>query len=162
MSAWVVDKGHIDVLVKAAENAKDFSSPFSWVDDNGRENALVGADARNKLGQALVDACVKSVSYRYPQDDVSKGELPGPIDAYYTEPYSYREPGFNPTPGEVFKAVDCYDYQSCEHPDYYESAVHKALQRVTAHYQSKVAGYEEAPWGFDADRIAARRAGVPA
>src|SRR4051812_45036842 len=110
MSAWVVSKKHIDLMVAAITT--------------GTRDGVLKRNRRSpdKLGQALVSECVRSVSYRYPDDDVQKGELPGPCDAYYLKPYRFEDPIYRPTAVELMKAVSCYAYQSNEHPGWGKSA----------------------------------------
>lgn len=164
MSAWVCDREHFDVLVCAALHA---SSRLSWwqVDENGGYAGWRYLDEMaetresdeyvtpSMLGDMLVRENVRSVSYRYPNDDVEAGELPGPIDAYYLGPYVYRSPSFIPTPGQVFKAIDCIDYQSCEHPEWRTSEACAFLRVLREAYCARVDGYEEAPWGFDSSTV---------
>lgn len=170
MSAFVVDKKHIDLLVRAAEHAYPDGQPgvttkMSWwrVDDDGEyagwrelnRNAETMEDddykayfTPSQVGQILVDENVASVSSRYPDDDVDTGELPGPIDAYYMGPYVYNDPGRDLTPGEVFKAIDCLDYQSCEHDGWRKSEAFAFLAALRHAYCRRVSEYEEAPWEF--------------
>jgi hypothetical protein len=137
MSAWIVDKAHIDLLVSAA---KQF--------EMGEMLPVVGVTSDDQLGQMLVDECVKSVSYRYPGDDVGKGELPGPRDAYYLEPYRF-EATRTFTATEIHRACACYDYQSCEHPGWDSSMA--CLFTATLRAAAEAVGYsdgEDIPWGF--------------
>jgi hypothetical protein len=159
MSAWIVSKKHIDLMVAAITR--------------GTRDGVVKPRRKNadRLGQMLVDECVRSVSYRYPRDDARKGELPGPSDRYYLRPYTFEDPMYLPTAAETAKAVDCYRYQSCEHPGWEESAACRLTGRIGEQIVAKVpaarrmreAGrhwetvwpeYEAAPWGFGWESIA--------
>jgi hypothetical protein len=123
----------------------------------------------------LVDECVKSVSYRYPSDDPTKDELPGPCDAYYLKPYCFEDPKYRPTAAELYQAVRCYGYQSCEHPEWKESDAHKLCEHLQRVIHRKVPAanrmrisadkgdweasrlwpeLEATPWGFEWDTIA--------
>lgn len=168
MSAFVVDKQHIDLLVRAALNAcptryAGDGCRLSWwrVDEQGeyagwRElncHAETMEDDNYKayftpsqLGQILVSENVRSVHHRYPDDDPDLGELPGPIDAYYMAPYIYSDPGRTLTPGEVFRAIDCLDYQSCEHEDWRNSEAFAFLTSLRKAYCDQVADAEKAAW----------------
>lgn len=177
MSAWVCDKEHFDVLVKAAlhgASAQNTMSgvrgPISWwqVDEAGafagwRRLYTVERDDTDEMtpsafGQMLVNENVRSVAYRYPDTNPDEGNMPGPVDAYYMGPYVYRDPGFTPTPGQVFKAIDCLDYQSCEHPGWRTSEAYAALASLRDAYCQQVDGYDDAPWGFDARNLNTARA----
>lgn len=108
MSAYVVDKDHIDFMVQAAiaggtdsQGWETAHGGFSWYHD-GKRHAVkphldVAEDGMHSeeigpsvLGQRLVDECVRSVHGRYPEDDVDAGELPGPCDCYYLLPYVWE------------------------------------------------------------------------
>lgn len=173
MSAWVVDKKHIDLLVKAA----NYYDCKQWwqVDEDGKyagwRYLSANEDERDEyytfsqLGQILVNENVASVSHRYSEPgrivyygaemaatmddlDPDQGELPGPNDAYYMAPYVYSDPGHILSPGEVFKAINCLDYQSCEHDGWQTSEAYKFLETLRDSACRKVDGYEAAPWGF--------------
>src|SRR4051794_12531310 len=104
MSAWIPNKEHVDLLVKTTD--------------------VLGVhydDDLSRVGQMLVDEVVASVSYRYPNDDVEAGELPGPCDQYYLKPYVYADPGFMPDAAEMRQLTGCYSYQACEHPGWEHS-----------------------------------------
>lgn len=153
MSAWIVSKKHVDLMV-------------AGVTRGTRDGALAGRPMdEDTLGQILVTENVASVHYRYPDDDVTKGELPGPNAPYYLKPYRWEDPRYLPTAAELLKAVDCYSYQACEHPgwktsaaklicDRVEKAIHAACPEVVWLKQpigSRLVweAYEAAPWGFD-------------
>lgn len=161
MSAFVVSKRHIDLLVRAAEHygkQGGQGSRMQWwqVDENGEYAGWRYLEANeddreeyytlSQLGQILVSENVRSVHDRYPDDDVDAGELPGPIDAYYMGPYVYSDPGHILSPGEVFKALDCYDYQSCEHDGWRKSEAFAFCVALRDAACRAVPGYEEAPW----------------
>ena len=164
MSAFMVSKYHIDLLVKAGlhyGSRYDTAAGVSWwrTDEAGnwigwnevRRYERPGDDYKqyvtpDQLGQMLVDANVRSLQYRYPND--GPGEHPGPIDAYYLQPYEYEAPAKTLTPGEVFKAIDCLNYQSCEHPDWYRSEAYRFLAALRDGACTRTEGYEEAPWEF--------------
>ena len=122
MSAWVVSKNHIDVLVQAALDAGlDYGDPTA-------------------LGRQLWGENVKSVAARY-----GDGDLPGhsaDIDAYtFTAPAKLSSTA-------IRKQVDCYDYQSCEHDDYERSFAYGVVQSLVAFYPvTSKRAYEAAKWG---------------
>lgn len=163
MSAWVVSKTHIDLMVKAADaySRRYGYTEFGWwrTDEKGEfagwyrlGSSRDGGDiveyvTWTEAGQMLVDECVKSVRYRYPSDEPS--DLPGPTERYYLEPYVFEDPGYVLTPAEVFKAIDCYDYQSCEHPGWRQSSAYQFCESLRHAVCRGVEGYEDAPWGFD-------------
>jgi hypothetical protein len=169
MSAWIVPKVHIDLLVRAAIHGGSYGDRFNfwqtgedgeyrgWYEldefaEQRTPNGSVTPITPSQLGQMLVNENVASVAHLYPDDNPDIGEqLPGPIDAYYIHPYVYENPGYTLTAAEVFKALDCYDYQSCEHDGWRKSDAFAFCRSLAYRYQHKVPGYEEAPWGFDQD-----------
>lgn len=170
MSAWVPSKIHFDLLIRAALHARPHS-PFRWwrVDEAGKYASWRELDQQaqgiedegphppeymvqcspSAAGQVLVSECIASVSHRYPDEDSDAGELPGPNDAYYMAPYVYSDPSYTLTPGEVFQAVDCLDYQSCEHPGWETSEAYAFLRSLRQAYCERVEGYDTAPWGWE-------------
>lgn len=132
MSAYVVDKAHIDGLVAvavqlASAHAKHYSSPLSVTHD-GEELVLAAASA-DVFGQRLVDELVASVSFRYPDDDVQAGELPGPSMPYYLAPYAF-EPTRRFELAEIVRLVGCYEHQSSKHPEWETSWSHAYCRLV--------------------------------
>lgn len=158
MSAFVVGQVHIDALVQLtlegpaglAVGAGSWDRPFRfWLDGVGREVESNGADA---LGQMLVDECVLSVSYRYPND--KPGNLPGPVGkwAYYTQPYTYTRHRRRPSVVEGLKALDCYAYQSCEHPGWEASAAWAFCDALRHRLIGALPGYSDADgWEWTAE-----------
>jgi hypothetical protein len=165
MSAFVVDKKHIDLMVCAAEHygRQGYQgSKMQWwqVDEDGEyagwRYLYANEDERDEyytpsqLGQILVNENIASVVGRYPDCDADMGDLPGPCDAYYMGPYVYENPGRVLSPGEVFRAIDCLDYQSCEHDGWRKS---EAFAFLTSFRQSVcrfVADAESAAWELTA------------
>lgn len=150
MSAWIVDKRHIDLMVTGiVEGTSDLGLP---------PHPMTDAE-KDRLGQQLVDECVNSVHVRYPRDDVSKGELPGPNDAYYLKPYHYEPIGFCPSAAEMYSAICCYMYQSCEDSSRWEQSIVKHLLDTAAQAiktvkpRMELAHPGDIPWGFTAADI---------
>lgn len=133
MSAYIVDRATIDALVHAAISVRDFG--YQWTPD--------------AIGQMLTDANVASVRYRYYRDD--DDSLPGPVSAEWKTPYTFplyestRWP--SPDLGFVFKQLSCFEYQSCERPDWRDSEAFAFCEALRHAYIARVPGYESAPWG---------------
>lgn len=156
MSAWIVSKRHIDLLVSVILRSEAVPE--------------AGVDADN-IGAELWSECHRSVNYCYSEKT--------PVPDYHYQPYPLDVAG----DGYLFllKQVDCYRCQSCEHPEWDSgvacrwtdelrqmwirraaqefpgSALDPALgdRRRNASYR---AAYERAPWGIDDDEDAGRRA----
>ena len=134
MSAWIVSKTHIDCLVQA-----------------GIEREMVRPEEATEFGRMLWGENLASIRYRYPND--GDGERPGPcdfrdsnVDAYVYEPLD-GEPGISLRAEAVVRsAAGCYDYQTCEHPEYSGSKAEMfvgILSRATENVEGR------GPWGVD-------------
>lgn len=153
MSAYIVDREHVSYLVHAAMSRRIVGghSPLYW---NGGKLACGDYEEARRVGQMLWDECIRSVSYRYPNE--SRDTLPGPIGEtfeYEHGPDMWQD--FDPV--QVLKALRCYAYQSCEHPEWRASEAHAFCKALEAHAISALPGYEEAVWGSPAT-MAERRA----
>lgn len=152
MSAWVVSKAHIDALVNGALQVGGTHGDRYFYFYHANTRHEVKPSNVSEIGQALVDECVRSVSDCYPNDDVSKGELPGPVDAYYNEPYRFDFTRAL-SDGEIAHAVACYEYQSCEHNEWKASKAHAFCEAMRYRLITRIPGYNEAPWGFDEEHV---------
>jgi hypothetical protein len=103
MSAFTVNAAHIDAIVNAA---RQFGSP----DEIDQRTA-------NLLGGMLWDENYRSVNYRYQESE------PTPD---YTATLIEDEL----SPVAVLKAMDCYEYQACESPDWQDTRAHAFITAV--------------------------------
>lgn len=173
MSAFVVDKAHIDAMIQAGIEFRLYGSDLSWYhEDQRHELTLANADA---VGAMLWGENARSVGYRYSYDgrvgyygpegaaelEADHGEdLPGryvdvevapgvTIDMpEWAEPYAYKRYGNALKPVVVLKAIDCYEYQSCEHDEWAESEAHAFCHALRKRMIHSLPGYEDAPWGL--------------
>ena len=131
MSAFVVSKHDIDILVTAFVN--------------GAAPAYLDA---TKIGRMLWRYNVKSVAYRYNMPDRHAEEHLGYLKAIAE--YSY-EP-IPAKPAAIAKIARCYDYQTCETPDYPGSRAEAIAEALMAAFPATLAGYDDAPWGIADER----------
>ena len=142
MSAFVVDKAHINAMIDAGLSVH--YRPMTWYPKGeNRQGSLTEINA-SEVGQMLLDECVKSVSYRYEDSDLTN--LPGRSDVDYLLPFQYRRFANPPTLIEILKIISCYEYQSCEHPGWEDSEAHAFCQVLRVSTISRLPGYDEAPW----------------
>jgi hypothetical protein len=109
MSAYVVDKETIDQLIAGALRAK-----------------LFGPDQADEKGQMLWRENVTSVSYRYnlpTRDATELAQYERDVEGYEYEPCE-------PTGETIDAAIDCLDYQSCEHDGWEASAACALLRNL--------------------------------
>jgi hypothetical protein len=142
MSAWIVSEEHVHALVHVALfGPADGES--SWIFDRRRlefthrrkqrRYDLTNAD---ELGAMLWRECYKSVNHRYGERSRT------PI-------YHYRRPQRVPNPVEAIKAIQCYEYQSCEHPGWEASEARAVCRNLIDTLTHTLPGHDAAPWGWD-------------
>jgi hypothetical protein len=147
MSAFIVDKAHIDLLVAAGLDFPTHGA-LAWYTRDERAHRLNGVNA-DEVGAMLWAENLASVAARYPDD--ASGERPGPIDLTDDDIAAYR---WENVPGRidpivVMKAIDCYEYQSCEHAGWRDSAAAAFCDRLRRAAISRLPGYEDAAgWEF--------------
>ena len=139
MSAFILDNDHIDYLVTAALMLRGRRS-ISWRVLDGRPEA-VDLDNATDVGRMLLAENLASVNYRYNESDGD--EL---VNAYRFK--AYIEPMVDNARRVplVLKAIECYEYQSCEHPGWRESPARLFCQRLHSAYIRMLPGYDNAPW----------------
>ena len=146
MSAFIVDKIHIDGLVQAMLESNGFHSPFRYFFKD-KSHAVVKENA-NDIGSMLWEENLKSIDSRYP-DCKEDGKYPGPIDFSTKDivSYTYKRASQRVKLIDALKAIDCYEYQTCEHNDWEKSESFAICQSLRKWLISRLPGYEEASWG---------------
>lgn len=84
------------------------------------------------MGQILWDENYRSVNYRYDED--------------YSAPTFKVDPYVKMSAVETVKLCDCYNYQTCEAPDWKETEAYAIMQAVREAAISALPGMSEAPW----------------
>jgi len=128
MSAYIVDQDHIRYMVLAADDQR-----LRWYWD-GHWYSLDGRYAERdhtEVGQMLWMANFRSVQERYGAraDD----ELPGGNGANFTYVHTPPRGHIEFDPVQVIKTLKCYEYQSCEHPEW-EASEAKRFCEVLRHH----------------------------
>lgn len=153
MSAFVVDPVHIDLILSTAINGprdRGRSYGFGWHGPYvaellpGASGGPVDREVADLAGRALLRECIASVSYRYPDD--RPDELPGIVSGFDPDHYEWTDFGSLISAIECCKAIDCYEYQSCEHPGWSGSGARAFCERLRDALVGVMAGYEAAPW----------------
>lgn len=132
MSAWIVSKRHIDALVY-------------WLDKSGISKA-----DKDALGGRLWTENYRSVNYRYGERNRR------PVYRYTRpEPLPPRSPydDFDPENiDQILTLAHCYDYQSCETQDYYETPSGRYISKLIKYLERMGAeAHREgtrSPWGI--------------
>lgn len=131
MSAFILSKAHIDRLVATALYGP--SDVAQW-----RLRDLDWDRPPEEVGQILIDENVASVNYLYSLDDES-------------EPYVWTPLTPRLTIVGALKALDCYEYQSCEHPAWSSSLARSLCASLRSALISALPGYDVAPWAYTDD-----------
>lgn len=145
MSAFIVDKAHIDTLVQAGL-AYGRRYTLAWYHDHEPEAGAsrtrtntrheLSRQTADRVGAMLWNTNRASVDYRYEE-------------ANDREVYRYRHNSRLPmAPVAVLKAIDCYEYQSCEHPEWASSEAHAFCSVLRKAMIRALPGYEEAAWAI--------------
>lgn len=159
MSAFVVDKTHIDALVTAglsgprrygdmrwlwpelsAEDERDaYEAGQPWgpraVELAQERTHFLTDETAGRVGAMLWAENRASVNHRYDEDE-------------WEPPYEFKRLGGTVDPVIVLKAIACYEYQSCEHPDWERSEAHTFVRALEAKMIRSLPGYDDAP-GWD-------------
>jgi hypothetical protein len=92
----------------------------------------------------LLQQNIASVAYRYPQDAPSS--LPGPIPTPVPMWYRFTRPRRSYSPVEILSALHCYEYQSCENPEWESSEAFQFCEALRDRMIRSLPGYDDAPW----------------
>ena len=148
MSAFVVNKSHINAIIQAGLSVQ--YKPFTWYhedDDGDLRHYELTSDNAGEIGQMLLDECVHSVQYRY--EDGTIADLPGRTNAEWLLPFEWKPLVKMPTPLEAIKLIKCLDYQSCEHPEWETSKAKAFCDGLIDSLITQLQGYDDAPWTWE-------------
>ena len=157
MSAFMVSKEHIDLLVSVIVQGPRGVSPRSFHAPyfNG---STVGPEMANDIGDMLVRENLSSIHSRYPDTIDRPEDTPGPIEQYWMTPYEYTEHHYRMTVVEALSAIACYEYQSCEHPEWDKSEARQYCESLRRSLVGCIPGYQDAPWEWTEETIQKHRA----
>jgi hypothetical protein len=135
MSAYIMDDEEIAFIVREGMRAPVWDNPgLLYCYWGGKSHQL---DAQ-QVFDALRAENYRSVNYRYQE------QTPCP-------PANYRYQKLPPERGyhemtsitAALRAIESLDYQSCECPDWHETAAYDILQRLTWRIIHRLPGYDE-------------------
>lgn len=141
MSAYMVDRDHIDFLVSAMLDTRICRHGFHWYWHESSRSLSGGELVRAaEIGQLLWSENLKSIQYRYGDRDNN--------DASF---YVYGEHDFRAwavmDPVQIIKAVYCYQYQACEHDGWKDSEAKCITDSLVDYVCQVLPGYDAAKWG---------------
>lgn len=184
MSAYVVSKEHIDALVTFGLDSQPraIGSPVRWhwppITQEDRESVGVPGvcfteedvqlaqerdrtltrETADRVGAMLWSENVRSVCYRYDEPEDADG-LPGRVGFSIMDVAEYRfEYNGGWSAVEILSALGCYDYQSCEHPEWPSSEAYAFVHALQARCIDQLEGMSEGPWEINERRIKQHRA----
>lgn len=156
MSAFLVSPKHIDIMLTCGINnpfgplrwlAPDHQHPAAaTLTDTHQRGHVWGRDAitlanlldrpltrdtADDVGAVLLAANVASVNHRYAEDELE-------------EIYYYQQ-ALAPAV-DVLKAIDSFEYQSCEPPSWEHSEAKVICDALRRSAIRQLPGYDEAPW----------------
>ena len=152
MSAFEVSGTHIDALVSAALQ-RIGGSALSWHHGEipatlpgemlpGAEDYLAACQRTRRevnfenaetWGATLLAENRASVNHRYHEDE-------------FEAPYTFTMIQGRLNPVAILKALNCYEYQSCEHPEWKASEARSFCEALSARTVRMLPGYEDAAW----------------
>ena len=159
MSAFMVGKEHIDALVAAALSGEKEGPPLRWyvrqmTDEEKTRAYRAGVswgvagpkiaerlsryatpDEAERIGQMLLRENRLSVNHRYGQSEV---------EDIYTYKGSARPRAVDPI--VILKALDCFEYQCCEHPGWVTAEAFSFCHALRRRMIRRLPGYDQAPW----------------
>jgi hypothetical protein len=164
VSAFVVNKEHIDALVSVALTGPAglavepgyWPRPFRYYAGRGETVAEmqdlrrdVRLEGATDLGRMLWGTNALSVRKRYP-DLYDGGDYPGPVGftLRWVDDYRYVRPRVQPTAVEALKLVDCFEYQSCEFHGWFEHPARYFCDALRSMLIYALPGYQEAAWEY--------------
>lgn len=146
MSAFMVSKEHIDALVETALFGPTGLQCGTWfVPYFGKPSKKLYPENASELGEMLVKENLSSIHFRYPDTVTNPDNTPGPIEQYWLTEYQFHG-GKHLSIIEALKAIRCYEYQSCEHPEWEMSAAKQFCESFTNTLISVLPGYDQAEW----------------
>lgn len=146
MSAYIVSDNHINAIVSYFANR--VAGEGLWTKIDGQYNYLTPDNAHH-IAYELYRENVRSVDYRY-------SEANGDEDYTFTYLRHVKDVY---TVGDIAKALDGLEYQSCERDDYHHSQAYQILHDMRKALLSKVCaqeGVEHDTWSIDEVRKAER------
>jgi hypothetical protein len=154
MSAFMVSREHLDAMVRLSIRAGNWN--LTWYAEDPEECLMSEIRALHReathaaadsIGRMLALENASSVLYRYPDHDNSEFVPVWTTDDSYTYPSNVHRPSIV----QGLKLIDCYEYQSCDHPGWKNSEARRFCEALRSYLIGQLEGYDEAPWEWTAD-----------
>lgn len=115
MSAFMVDKTHIDALLTAGmHRAYTNYGPLGYLNGEayGGGRVELTRETADRMGAMLLAENQRSVNHRYSEDEIE-------------EIYTFTRMEGYPHPLVILRAISCYEYQSCETEEWEDSEAYR-------------------------------------
>jgi hypothetical protein len=126
MSAYLVDSNDFAVI---AQYAFKSMRPHYYNLDSKLKIEIEDVPA---LAVLLAQENIKSLEHRYPSEPaggfLSQGQTVTDFLAEVSQKSRRLQGHFNPA--HIKRVLGCYEYQSCEHPDYYKSDAYHVVRVI--------------------------------
>ena len=137
MSAYLVSEKHIGLIAAYAHKHELTQYGICYG---------LGIESIKEITTCLAKANLDSVDYRYKQDtDNTENKI------YINNSIDHAK-AINPDvfpAGYIAKQLDCFEYQSCEPENWYQSNAFKILANIRAELVKQFDDYENASWGME-------------
>ena len=142
MSAFILEDDSIDLLVTAGIMGVGIDGGLRVFQCGASLHFTQSGDGADEVGAILKTENVASVNYRY-------------NESKQATPYRYSGSGITPYLGgkiipwgQVLKTVRCYEYQSCEHPEWNGSLAKAICEAITQKVCARIADECDAEWNW--------------
>lgn len=161
MSAFILPREHIHAMVAAGLKGREstlrwFRKPLALGGiDFDKDACRLTYETADAVGQMLVDQNVRSIEARYQDCEDMIGDA--------REPYTFEVAAvlWPMTPVAMLKAIDCYEYQSCEDDGWHRSEAQQFCEALRGWTISQLPGYDEAKtWEYQGPPAGVSRSGV--
>lgn len=132
MSAYMCDNHHIQYIIEAAK-LYDVRMP---------NHIAAPGKSYQEIATILQQENAKSVKFRYGEN--SDAAIYDPV-VINNEHFIFQLDQF--TTPQIVKSVRCYQYQSCEHPEWESSEAKRFCDDLIMTVIDHMFGYDEAVWG---------------
>ena len=133
MSSFVLPRAHIDAIVRACYGFGNYPDLCYYYESKWyKVNELL----QDYVGEVLTNANYHGVNQRYNTKDIPPAAE-----------YDIHTPLLPAV--DLLKALDCFEYQSCDAEDYDTSQAHAIIAALRSNTISRLPGYANAPWVID-------------
>ncbi len=134
MSCYIVSDNHINYLANAVNHL--LKPEHIMYHGEG-----VDPYQSSAIGQLLLDSNVDSYNARYPREQVNKSD--------YRYKFRLCRDCLPINPVQLIKAIQCYQYQSCEHSGWETSKAKEITDSLLRSALRHLPGYNDAKWSID-------------